>query len=168
MIGASMAAVIRGEEPEDRPAMRAVVAAAFGRRVEADLVDRLRSEGDVVLSLIAVEGDAVVGHVLFSRMGAPFRALGLAPVSVRPDRQGRGIGSALIEAGLARAAAAGWQGVFVLGEPGFYRRFGFGPALAEGFGSPYAGPYLMVKPLGGALPASRGIVAYARAFQDLE
>jgi putative acetyltransferase len=83
-------------------------------------------------------------------MRAPFRALGLAPVSVLPDRQRSGIGSALI-----------------LGSPAFYRRFGFDPDLARGFQSPYAGPYLMALPLRGALPATSGAVAYAPAFAAL-
>jgi len=83
--------LIRDEEPGDLPAIRAVVEAAFGQRQEADLVDRLRADGDGVLSLVAVDGGKVVGHVLFSEMTAPFRALALAPVSVVPERQRSGI-----------------------------------------------------------------------------
>ena len=72
-----MALTIRLEAPGDYSAIRDVVTAAFGRAVEADLVDRLRAEGDSVISLVAVESGRIVGHVLFSRMIAPFRALGL-------------------------------------------------------------------------------------------
>ena len=111
--------VIRDEEPSDRAAVRAIIEAAFARPEEADLVDRLRDDGDCEVSLVAGEGDQIVGHVLFSRMGAPFRALGLAPVAVAPERQRSGIGGGLIRAGLARARSAGWQGVFVLGNPGY-------------------------------------------------
>lgn len=75
-----------------------------------------------------------------------------------PERQGRGIGSALIREGLARAEAGGWRGVFGLGEPAYYRRFGFDAEAARGFASPYAGPFLMVLPLGGALPATGGTI----------
>ncbi len=75
-----------------------------------------------------------------------------------------GIGGGLIRAGLARARSAGWQSVFVLGDPGYYRRFGFDPALASGFASPYAGPHLMALAFGPALPASRGQIEYAPAF----
>jgi putative acetyltransferase len=88
-------------------------------------------------------------------------------VSVLPDRQGTGIGTRLIRAGLERAELGGWQGVFVLGEPDYYRRFGFEQALASGFASPYAGPYLMALALGGSLPATTGRVDYAPAFQAL-
>lgn len=148
--------LIRDEERADRHAIRWLVEAAFAQPLEAELVDRLRADGDAVLSLVAVEGDRIVGHVLFSRMAAPFRALGVAPVSVAPHRQGAGIGSQLIRTGLARVAAEGWEGVFVLGEPDYYRRFGFDPARASGFQSAYAGPYLMALPLAAKLPATDG------------
>jgi putative acetyltransferase len=159
---------IREERPEDRAAIRAVVEAAFGQALEADLVDRLRADGDSVISLVADEDGAVVGHVLFSRMQAPFRALGLAPVSVAPDRQRSGIGGRLIHDGLDRARRDGWQAAIVLGDPSYYRRFGFDPALAEGFSSPYAGPYLMAMPLGDAMPTKSGRLDYAPAFAGLE
>jgi putative acetyltransferase len=160
----ALAVRIRDETPRDITVIHDLVAAAFGRDEEARLVDRLRAEGDAAISLVACEGERLVGHILFSPMRAPFRALGLAPVSVLPDRQRAGIGSVLIRAGLARAEAEGWQGVFVLGEPAFYRRFGFDPDLARGFQSPYAGPYLMALPFRGALPATSGSVEYAPAF----
>jgi putative acetyltransferase len=90
--------------------------------------------------------------------------LSLAPVSVAPHRQRSG---RLIRAGLARAAEDGWQGVFVLGDPGYYQRFGFSPARASGFTSPHAGPHLMVLALDGDLPATEGKVDYAPAFAAL-
>ncbi len=159
--------VIRDESPTDASEIHALVAAAFGRTAEAELVDRLRRDRDGVISLVAVAEGAVVGHVLLSRMSAPFRALGLAPVSVAPDRQRTGIGSRLIRAALDRARQARWQGVFVLGEPDYYRRFGFDPALASGFASPYAGPYLMALALDGDLAVRSGMIDYAPAFAAL-
>jgi putative acetyltransferase len=158
---------IRAEQPGDREAIGTVIAAAFGRRQEADLVDWLRAGGDSVISLVAEERGGILGHVLFSRMEAPFRALGLGPVAVLPARQGEGLGDALIRAGLQRARDAGWDGVFVLGDPGYYRRFGFTPELAASFASLYAGPYLMALALHGSLPATGGTVAYAPAFARL-
>lgn len=160
--------VIREERPDDRAAIRAVVEAAFGQPLEAELVDRLRADGDSVISLVADDGGAIVGHVLFSRMQAPFTALGLAPVSVSPDRQRSGIGGRLIREGLDRARRDGWQVVVVLGDPDYYRRFGFEPALAAGFESPYAGPHLMAMPLGAAMPARLGRLDYAPAFAGLK
>jgi putative acetyltransferase len=158
---------IREEQPADYKAIRAVVAAAFGQTVEADLVDGLRADGDGVISLVAVDEDRIIGHVMFSRMIAPFPALGLAPVAVLPGRECSGIGSALIRTGLDAAKHHGWQAVFVLGEPGYYRRFGFEPALARGFDCAYSGPYLMALALGDALPVTTGRVEYAAAFGRL-
>ncbi len=159
--------IIRDETPSDHAAVRDLVAAAFGQPDEADLVERLRADGDAAIALVAEDNGSVVGHILFSRMQAPFRALGLAPVSVAPERQGTGIGSRLIRAGLERAQSEGWQGVFVLGDPAYYRRFGFDPALAKGFTSAYSGPYLMAIALGGELPERQGPVDYAPAFAAL-
>jgi putative acetyltransferase len=159
---------IRDERPEDIAAIRAVIEAAFPQPAEADLVDKLRADGDSVISLVAVDAGHVVGHILFSKLAAPFRALGLAPVSVLPDRQSAGTGSRLIRAGLERAAQDGWQGVFLLGEPEYYSRFGFDAEVASGFASPYAGPYFMALVLGGALPTTEGKIAHAPAFATLE
>lgn len=162
-----MTLILREETAADHAEVRQVVSLAFGHEVEADLVDRLRADGDAALSLVAAEHGRIVGHILFSPMRAPFRALALAPVAVLPGRQRQGIGSALIEAGLARAAKAGCEGVFVLGEPALYRRFGFDPGLATGFQSPYAGPYLMALALSGPLPTLSGRIDHAPAFAAL-
>jgi putative acetyltransferase len=159
--------IVREEGPADIPGIRTVIRAAFSHMAEADLVERLRADRDSVISLVAADQESIVGHVLFSRMAGPFPALGLAPVSVAPDRQRSGIGSQLIREGLKKAAAGGWDGVFVLGEPAYYRRFGFSTALASGFASPYAGPFLMALALHGALPAIAGKIAYAPAFRAI-
>jgi putative acetyltransferase len=179
--------LVRDEIADDIAAIRAVVEKAFGRSDEARLVERLRTDGDSVISLVATEGPEVLGHVLFSRMTAPFPALGLAPVSVVPERQRTGIGSRLIREGVLRAQAAragtsrsidrrtareskkiqNFAVVFVLGDPDYYRRFGFDPALASGFACAYAGPHFMALPLGDSLPVTTGPVAYAPAFAAL-
>jgi putative acetyltransferase len=160
--------IIRAEEPADANAIRKVEEAAFPTPAEADLVDRLRSDHDTAISLVAVEGDDLVGHVLFSRMEAPFRALGLGPVAVLPSHRGAGIGTRLITAGLACAKAGGWQGVFVLGDPAYYRRFGFDAGAAAGFASAYAGSFLVARALqADELPARSGSIAYAPAFAAL-
>lgn len=160
--------LIRPETSSDIAAIRLVVEAAFARPAEAALVDALRAAGDLTLSLVAVDGDDIVGHVALSRMNAPFRALGLGPVAVWPARQRGGIGGELIRDGLARAAAEDWQGVFVLGDPAYYGRFGFDAAMARDFQSPYAGPYLMARSLfADDLPVRSGRVEYAPAFAAL-
>jgi putative acetyltransferase len=159
--------IVRPEEPADRLAVCAVIEAAFPTPAEAQLVDRLRADGDAEISLVAVDDDVVVGHVMFSRMTAGFRALGLGPVAVLPARQRSGVGSLLIKQGLARAAADGWAMVLVLGDPAYYRRFGFDPKLASGFASPYAGPHLMALGLAQPLPRLSGKIDYAPAFAAL-
>lgn len=157
---------IRPEIPADRAAIHRLHRESFPTAAEADLVDALRDDGDAVLSLVAQEGMVVIGHVLFSRMTAPFRALGLAPVAVLPACRRHGIAAGLIGAGLSCAATLGWQAAFVLGDPAYYGRFGFDAAAACGFDNPYAGPHFMVKPLA-PLPVATGPVAYAPAFARL-
>lgn len=152
---------------EDHEAVGRLVEAAFGGTDEALLVDRLRRDGDAAIELVAEAGGQVVGHALFSPMGAPFRALALAPLAVAPARQRRGIGDSLVREGLRLARSGGWDGVFVLGDPRYYGRFGFEAALAEGFACTYAGPHLMARSLGAELPAHSGTLTYAGAFAAL-
>jgi putative acetyltransferase len=161
--------IVRLEMPGDVVAIRIVEEIAFGRRDEARLVDDLRAAGDAVFSLVAVDDGIVAGHAIFSRLQAPFPALALGPVAVLPEYRRKGIASQLIRAGIARSEAAGWAAIFVLGDPAFYRRFGFDVRKARGFTSPYAGPHLMaLSPGGDELPADTGIIEYAPAFAGLE
>jgi putative acetyltransferase len=160
--------IFRSEAPGDIAAIGVVEEIAFGRSAEARLVDDLRAAGDSVFSLVAVDDDTVVGHAMFSRMKAPFPALALGPVAVLSEYRGTGIGSRLICQGIARSEAAGWQGIFVLGDPAFYRRFGFDVGKSSGFISPYAGPHLMALPIGrNELPTDTGIIQHAPAFAKL-
>ena len=160
--------IVRTETPADFAAIRVVEEVAFGQPAEAQLVDDLRAAGDSVFSLVAVDDGTVIGHTIFSRLQAPFPALALGPVAVLPERQRTGVGSRLIREGIARSEAAGWHGIFVLGDPAFYRRFGFDVGKASGFISPYAGPHLMALPLGrNELPTSTGSIQHAPAFAKL-
>ena len=137
---------IREEQPEHEPAVRRLHAAAFGEghgRVVADLVDGLRraaTTGDA-LSLVALDADAVVGHALFTRslLDAPARLVEvqvLSPLGVLPERQGQGIGSALVERGLELLDRRGVPVVFLEGSPTYYARFGFEPGAGRGFRKP--------------------------------
>ncbi|MDW3207833.1 MAG: N-acetyltransferase [Alphaproteobacteria bacterium] len=158
---------IRPEIPSDIDAIRALHLSAFPTPAEADLVDRLRREGDLTISLVAETEDGTLGHIGFSAMKAPFRALGLAPLAVATDAAGQGIGSALVRLGLESATDRAFRAVFVLGDPGFYGRFGFSVERAHGYLSPYAGPYLMMRVLGPDNLPKDGHIEYARAFSDL-
>lgn len=160
--------LVEAEKPRHHAAVRRLLLQAFPSSVEADLVERLRHDGDLSIALVAAQGDGVIGHVAFSRMAAPFKALGLAPLAVDADRRRQGIAAALVAEGLRQAEAAGWDAVFVLGDPGYYRRFGFRAEAAAGFASPYAGPYLMMLALsddGRRIHAGR--IDYAPAFASL-
>ena len=160
---------IRREIASDQAAIRRVHLASFPGPQEADLVGRLRDDGDAVFSLVATTENLVVGHVMLSRMTAPFRALGLAPVAVLPDWRRRGIAARLIEDGIKRSAGDDWQAVFVVGNPAYYCRFGFNADSARNFDSPYAGPYLMAVSLAGFdLGSASGRIDYAPAFAALE
>jgi putative acetyltransferase len=148
-------------------------ASAYGHNGEADLVRALHHDGDVLVSLGAWLDGTLVGHVLFSRMtvdadGIQVNAAALAPVAVLPPHRKRGIAAALIEAGHAALREAGVSMAFVLGEPAYYGRFGYDPALAGPFASPYAGPYFMACILDSALPKpQRGHAIHATAFARL-
>ncbi|MBV8681974.1 MAG: N-acetyltransferase [Caulobacteraceae bacterium] len=160
--------ILRAGRPSDAESVLAVVEAAFGARAEAELVAGLITAGDDEISLVAQSEGRVVGHVLLSRMRAPFRSLALAPVSVAPAHQGRGVGSALVREAIDRARKAGWLAIFVLGAPAYYTRFGFDLALAGGFTSPYAGPHFMALALQGPLPQLIGDLRHAPAFATLD
>lgn len=134
---------ISDEEPGQEAAIRAVIGDAFSRAEEARLVDELRADGVLAISLAAIEAGVLRGHVALSRMQSPARALGLAPLSVRTADQRRGIGSRLVREAIARARQSHYDIVFVLGDPAYYTRFGFSPEAASGFTSRYAGPHFM-------------------------
>ena len=96
---------IRSETPEDIKAIRQVTEQAFGRLAEANLIDALRSNGKVILSLVAVSEEQIVGHILFfpveiETASGSCAAVGLGPMAVLPSFQGQGIGSALVRDGL--------------------------------------------------------------------
>ena len=160
--------VIRDESERDHAAVRELHRLAFGSDVEAALVEALRLSGDVMISLVAERQGRPSGHVLFSRLEAPMRALALAPLAVLPEAQNQGIGTALVRQGLARADQDGWQAVFVLGEPAYYRRFGFSQDAARPYACPYSGDYFMMMRLGVVAIPSTGTLTYAAPFRDLE
>lgn len=135
--------VIAEEAPQDVEGIRQVNLAAFKGDYEAEVVDRLRLNCSEILSLVAKEGEQVVGHILFSpahivqNQGWTIKGMGLAPLALCPDEQGRGIGSALCQEGMQRMAQAGYPFVIVLGHPGYYPRFGFTTASAYGISSAF-------------------------------
>lgn len=161
---------IRAATPADFESIRDVNRAAFGREDEGALVDQIRGDGDAIVELIAVDAGDTVGHILFSPLaidgpdGKAVPATALAPVSVRPSHQRRGVGAALIRHGLEACRARDVAAVIVLGHPDYYPRFGFSAAAASHLRAPFSGPAFMALELSpGALRGARN-VRYAAAF----
>ena len=124
--------LIRDETKDDRDAVYAINLSAFETSSEATLVDALRGQAQPNVSLVSEDNGELVGHILFSPVslsGHPdCRMMGLAPMAVTPGHQNKGIGSALVQAGLDQCRKLGCIGVVVLGHPVYYPRFGFSPA----------------------------------------
>jgi putative acetyltransferase len=164
---------IREERPADYEGIRELNRLAFGGEAEGRLVDRLRADGVVIASLVAVDGDGVIGHALLSDLpietaGGVVRGAALAPVSVRPERQRQGIGSALIRHGLTLSRERGYAAVIVLGHPAYYGRFGFTAELARSLRAPYSGPAFMALEIESGALAGGGDVQYPAAFEALD
>jgi putative acetyltransferase len=163
--------LVRRELPDDVPSVRAVTAAAFGglSSPEVRLLDELR-ETDAWLgrfSLVALLGGAVVGHVVCSRaLVGSLPVLALGPLSVAPEHQRRGVGSALVHAVVAAADACDEPLVVLLGDPGYYGRFGFRLAAEYGIEPPVPAwaPHFQARTLTAHRPELRGRFAYAEPF----
>lgn len=164
-----MTLAIRPERAGDEVAIRSVTRAAFAGQPHSDgsepaIVERLRADGDLALSLVAEDGGRIIGHIAFSRVSISDGAAewyGLGPVSVLPEEQGRQVGAQMIQHGLRELTGRGARGVVLVGDPGYYRRFGFvhDPALL------YPGPpaeYFQRLVIAGGPPA--GVVRYAAAL----
>jgi putative acetyltransferase len=162
--------LIRDEQPADWKHVRIVNEAAFGRSDEADLIDRLRAEGVILLSLVAEIDRQIIGHILFSRMNVEtaegvVAAVALAPMAVLPSQQRRHVGSRLVRHGLSALQDRGEAIVIVLGHKDYYPRFGFTSEKARHLASPFPAESFMALELSdGALANIRGQVKYPAAF----
>ncbi len=169
--------VIRQELPEDASAISEVLLQAFGQDGESRLVNALRDDGkiDPDLSLVAVHGDRIIGHILFCPITivsgtVETAALALAPLGVHQDYQCRGIGAALIEEGLGECRRLGHSIVIVVGHPGYYPRFGFTSAKDARITAPFPCPdeaFMALSLWPGALDGIGGMVRYPVAFDTV-
>lgn len=173
-----MSITIRSETPGDIEAIYRIEAAAFEGNAHADLVNLLRAEEALILSQVAVANDQIVGHAAYTLLTITdgdrlHRFPGLGPIGVHPPLQGRGIGSALVRAGLQAMRDLGYGLLFLVGSPRYYPRFGFQPAQPLGFTSDYVeadGPHehFMVALLDeSALADVRGHVRFHDAFHQV-
>jgi putative acetyltransferase len=159
--------IIREEQSNDVDQVRSLLRAAFSTEAESKLVDALRTNGKAIITLVAVRGEDVLGHILFSPVTTSppgdAKGIGLAPVAVHPAAQSQGIGSQLILAGLQRCRELGFDYCVVLGSPEYYHRFGFQPASEYGLRNEYgAGDEFMV--LCFADRPTSGLVQYVPEF----
>lgn len=166
---------IHQEEPGEATGIITVHERAFPRPAEAALVDLLRQAGKATISFVAYEHRTVVGHILFSPVSLEpeiprMRGLGLGPVAVLPEYQRRGIGSNLICLGLAASKKYGFDFVVVLGNPGYYHRFGFQTASRYGLCNEYGvqEEFMTIELHPGALNGVRSLVRYAPEFRETE
>jgi putative acetyltransferase len=159
------------EQPDQLERIYRVNTRAFdGRNEEAELVDALRSAGDLLLSLVATVNGEVVGHAAFSRLtvdaaDGPVGGVALAPVAVDPDCQGEGVGSKLISAGIEMLRERGEQVILVVGNPAYYSRFGFSCAVGKRYPGRQSGPHFLALVLGDPATAPIGPATYPDAFE---
>lgn len=167
--------IIRPEKEADFDTVRQVNTLAFGGAAEATLVDALRKSAELCISLVAVDDNQIVGHILFSEVtiesgDSASPALGLAPMAVLPEYQRQGLGSELVRAGLRECQRIGANVVVVLGHPEYYPRFGFVPASQKGLTSEYPVPdelFMVIELEPGALKGRRGLVKYRPEFAEV-
>lgn len=162
--------IVRVEQPGDAAAIHRVNQAAFADHphsegTEPAIVDALRADGDLALSLVAEDAGEIVGHAAFSPArlsGGQQGWIALGPIAVLPEHQGRGIGRALVEGGVARLREAGASGIVLLGDPALYARFGFVRETPLHITGPLAG-YFQALPFTDEVPAAA--VEFAPAFR---
>ncbi len=165
---------IRPEIEADYAVVQEILLSAFEADGESRLVTGLRANAQPTISLIAEQAGKTLGHILFSPVtldSKPKLALmGLAPMAVRPDNQGRGIGTALVEAGLDRCRETQVGAVVVLGHPEYYPRFGFRKSTDFDIESEYGVPveaFMLLELQAGYLDGHSGVVQYHDEFKKL-
>ena len=165
----------RQEEPDDQLAIRRVNEHGFDGGQEADLVDALRQANAIILSMVAVDGEDIIAHVLFTEIlvtqaDTQFAALGLGPMAVLPSHQRKGIGTQLLKIALDKCRRLDYDFVVVLGHPEFYSRFGFSPAKSYGFSCEFDAPdeaFMVLELRENGLAGRSGTVHYRDEFRDV-
>lgn len=163
--------IIRDEQPDDIAVIGQITEQAFAGQVysqqtEAKIIDSLRAQNQLSVSLVAELEDQVVGHIGFSKVSiddVDLNWFGLGPVSVLPNHQGKGLGSMLVKSGLEAIVAIGARGCVLLGDPKFYSKFGFATCEQLRMIGPPA-QYFQIKAMNGDIP--HGIVEFHTAFME--
>ena len=165
----------RQEEPCDQLAIRRVNEGGFGTSEEADLVDALREANAIVLSMVALDDEDIVSHILFTEVvvtqaDSQFTGLGLGPMAVLPCHQRMGIGSQLLQIALDKCRLLGYDFVVVLGYPEFYSRFGFSSAKPYGISCEFDAPdeaFMVLELRENGLTGRSGVVHYRDEFRNV-
>jgi putative acetyltransferase len=163
---------VRRERPGEEAAIASLNDAAFRQPDESRIVNAIRRARHPTISLVAADGDWIVGHILFTPVdlepkGTPIVVFGLGPMAVLPAMQRRGIGSRLVEEGLRECSQSGCDAVVVVGHPAFYLRFGFRPASASGLRCEYPVPddvFMVIELTPDGLNGRTGLVRYLKEF----
>ncbi|MGE7935001.1 GNAT family N-acetyltransferase [Viridibacillus arvi] len=170
---------IRQEQPSDYKVTEDVVQKAFANmefsdKTEHELVVRLRISDAFIpqLSIVAVDNDKVIGHILLTKIkiineDQSTESLALAPVSVLPEYQNKGIGKLLINTALENAKELDYKSVVVLGHPDYYPKFGFKKASTWKIKAPFEVPdeaFMVLELSNNALSNVSGVVEYSSAF----
>ena len=163
---------VRHERRGDEAAIAGVNDLAFAQFDESRIVDAVRAAGKIAVSLVATDGQRIVGHVLFTPVTLDdpedrTSIVGLGPIAVAPEHQRSGVGTLLIRAGLAECASRGAVAVVVVGHPSYYPRFGFQPASRFGLRCEYDVPddvFMALELTPGSLRQTTGTVRYVPEF----
>ena len=166
--------IIRHEIPSDIDDIYQVNLSAFETPVEAELVNRIRTERVSMISLVARYEKKTIGHILFTpaeihNQGATLIIAALGPMAVMPAYQNMGVGSELVRQGIAECRVAGYQAIAVLGHPSFYPRFGFRPSTVFGITCEYEVPeeaFMIMELIPDSLSDISGILKYHVAFYE--
>ena len=158
---------IRPAVPEDDLNISVLVVNAFRQPNESNLIRSLRARGEIAVELVAEEDGGLAGHIVLSRLRTPANWLALGPVCVRRESARRGIGHELIVNGLDLARRQKADAVVVVGDPKYYRRFGFvfdGPAELI---TPYPRQYTGFYPIAPGMAAAQAVLTYPEAFNEV-
>jgi len=167
-----MPTTIRPETESDSGTIHRVHAAAFETDAEARLVDALRENSKLIVSLAAELDGEIAGHIAFSPVtvnDADVGGIGLAPVAVLPAHQREGIGGALIRAGIDECDRLGYGFIVLLGHPEYYPRFGFKKASDYKLDNEYGADdaFMAYEIKKGSIPNDGGLIKYATEFAEL-
>ena len=166
--------VIRPETPEDEGSIRRVHEQAFGQEDESRLIEKLRNNGALTISLVTVQDNEIIGHIAFSPVKveaerSSFEAIALAPMAVLPVHQRKGVGSQMVRAGLEECRRLGHEMVVLVGHPNYYPRFGFVPAGPRGIDCEFEVPeeaWMVLELRERALVGRQGTARFQPEFKE--